>query len=149
MVYGWEDPLEESMASHSSILAWRILWTEEIGGLQSMGHKDSDTTEWLSTHAVSFPGFLFSTSLYQREWSVQFLYSLPTITSICQKDSRPCGAVSGLWWWCPEICECGQIALICSFLSCFFSSPLKPFLCSGYPWSRALKKFENRYQKCR
>ena len=37
---GQEDPLEEEMAPHSSILAWRIPWTEEPGGLQSMGlHK--------------------------------------------------------------------------------------------------------------
>ena len=34
---GWEDPLEEEMATHSSILSWRIPWTEEPGGLQSMG----------------------------------------------------------------------------------------------------------------
>ena len=34
---GWEDPLEEGMATHSNILAWRILWTEEPGGLQSTG----------------------------------------------------------------------------------------------------------------
>ena len=34
---GWEDPLEEEMATHSSILAWRTPWTEEPGGLQSMG----------------------------------------------------------------------------------------------------------------
>ena len=34
---GWEDPLEEGIAIHSSILAWRIPWTEELGGLQSMG----------------------------------------------------------------------------------------------------------------
>ena len=34
---GREDPLEKSMATHSSILAWEILWTEESGGLQSMG----------------------------------------------------------------------------------------------------------------
>ena len=34
---GWEDPLEEEMIIHSSILAWRISWTEEPGGLQSMG----------------------------------------------------------------------------------------------------------------
>ena len=34
---GWEDPLEKGMATHSSILAWRIPWTEEPGGLQSMG----------------------------------------------------------------------------------------------------------------
>ena len=31
---GWEDPLEEGMATHSSILAWRIPWTEELSGLQ-------------------------------------------------------------------------------------------------------------------
>ena len=42
---GWEDPLEEGMATNSSILAWKIPWTEEPGGLQSMGHKESDTTE--------------------------------------------------------------------------------------------------------
>ena len=36
---GWEDLLEEGMATHSSILAWRILWTEEPGGLQSMGSQ--------------------------------------------------------------------------------------------------------------
>ena len=41
---GWEDPLEEGMATHSSILAWRIPWTEEPGGLQSMGSQESDTT---------------------------------------------------------------------------------------------------------
>ena len=34
---GWEDPLEEGMATHSNILAWRIPWTEEPGGLKSMG----------------------------------------------------------------------------------------------------------------
>ena len=34
---GWEGPLEEGMATHSSILAWRIPWTEESGGLQSTG----------------------------------------------------------------------------------------------------------------
>ena len=34
---GWEVPLEEGIATHPSILVWRILWTEESGGLQSMG----------------------------------------------------------------------------------------------------------------
>ena len=36
---GWEDPLEKEMATHSSILAWRIPWAEEPGGLQSMGSQ--------------------------------------------------------------------------------------------------------------
>ena len=38
------------MATHSSILAWRIPWTEESGRLSSRGRKESDTTEQLSTH---------------------------------------------------------------------------------------------------
>ena len=44
---GWEDPLEKEMATHSSILAWRIPWTEELGGLQSTGRKELDMTEQL------------------------------------------------------------------------------------------------------
>ena len=36
---GWEDPLEKEMATHSSILAWKISWTEEPGGLQSLGSQ--------------------------------------------------------------------------------------------------------------
>ena len=36
---GWEDPLEKRMATQSSIIAWRIPWTEEPGGLQSMGSQ--------------------------------------------------------------------------------------------------------------
>ena len=39
---GWEDPLEKEMATHSSILAWEILWTEEPVRLQSVGRKESD-----------------------------------------------------------------------------------------------------------
>ena len=42
---GREDPLEKEMATHSSILAWEIPWTEEPGGQQSMGSQESDTTE--------------------------------------------------------------------------------------------------------
>ena len=42
---GWEDPLEKGMATHSSILVWRIPWTEEPGELQSMGGKELDMTE--------------------------------------------------------------------------------------------------------
>ena len=41
------EELEKEMATHSSILAWRIPWTEELGGLQSTGRTESDTTEWL------------------------------------------------------------------------------------------------------
>ena len=40
---GWEDPLEKGMATHSNILSWRIPWTEEPGGLLSMGSQKSLT----------------------------------------------------------------------------------------------------------
>ena len=42
---GWEDFLEEGMATHSSILAWTIPWTEEPGGLQSCGRKELDMAD--------------------------------------------------------------------------------------------------------
>ena len=44
---GWENPLEEEMATHSSLPAWRILWTEEPGQLWSLGSQESNTTERL------------------------------------------------------------------------------------------------------
>ena len=42
---GKEDPLKEGMATHSIIPTWKILWTEEPSGLQSIGSQESDTTE--------------------------------------------------------------------------------------------------------
>ena len=42
---GWEDSLEKEMATRSSIFAWEIPWTEDPGGLPSMGCKESDTNE--------------------------------------------------------------------------------------------------------
>ena len=42
---GWEDPLEKGMATHSSILAWKMLWTEEPGGLQSIVLQRVDSLE--------------------------------------------------------------------------------------------------------
>ena len=54
----WEDPPEKGMTAHSSIIAWRIPWTEEPGGLQSLGLQESDRTERLKhththTHTTS------------------------------------------------------------------------------------------------
>ena len=40
---GWEEPVEEEMETHSSVLAWKIPWTEEPGGLQTMGSQKSQT----------------------------------------------------------------------------------------------------------
>ena len=47
---GQENPLEKGMATHSHILAWRIPRTEKPGRLQSMGHRELDTTEQLTLH---------------------------------------------------------------------------------------------------
>ena len=49
---GQEDPLEKEMETHSSTIAWKIQWTEEPGGLHSMGVTESDTTERLHFHFV-------------------------------------------------------------------------------------------------
>ena len=50
--WGQEDPLEEGMATHSSIFAWRIPWTEELAGFSSLGCRESDATEQLTTHTM-------------------------------------------------------------------------------------------------
>ena len=47
---GKEDPQEKKVAPHSSILAWKIPWTEEAGRLQSIGSQESDMTERLNHH---------------------------------------------------------------------------------------------------
>ena len=49
---GQEDPLEEGMATHSSILAWRIPWTEEPGGLQAIGLQSRAKLQRLSRHTA-------------------------------------------------------------------------------------------------
>ena len=50
---GWDDPLEKGMATYSSILAWRIPWTEEPGGLQSMGSQTVEQ-DWVTTFFLIF-----------------------------------------------------------------------------------------------
>ena len=63
---GWEDPLEKEMATRSSILAWKIPWTEETGGLfSSWGHKELDMTESLTyTHDIIVDSNFFSSIKY-------------------------------------------------------------------------------------
>ena len=64
---GREDPLEEGMATHSGILAWRIPWTEEPGGLQSAGsHRVGHSRAHTQTHSH---GFTPSGRFLQGTWS--------------------------------------------------------------------------------
>ena len=66
--------LEKEMATHSSILAWRIPWTEEFGGLQSTGRKESDTTEQLHLHFTTIYGNIPLISLM-----AQMVKRVPTV----------------------------------------------------------------------
>ena len=50
---GWEDPLEEDVSTHSSILSWRIPWTEEPGRLQPMGHSQTQLKQLGTWHTSS------------------------------------------------------------------------------------------------
>jgi len=54
----WEGLLEEEMATHCSILAWEIPWTEEPGGLQSTGHTESYTSGQVNNKTVQFFSFI-------------------------------------------------------------------------------------------
>jgi len=79
---GGEDPLEKGMATHSSILAWRIPWTEDPGGLQSMGlQRVLDTTEQLT---------LASTIQSNHDAAAKSLQSCPTLCD--PTDSSPPGS---------------------------------------------------------
>ena len=77
---GWEDPLEEDMATTSSILTWRIPWTEEPGKLQSMG---SQSQRWLKQ--------LSMLARKKRKTKALSLYSVRTQHegSLCKPGSRP------------------------------------------------------------
>ena len=86
---GWEDPLEEGMATYSSILAWRIPWTEEPDS--PWGCKQSDTTGWLSLHrhakfventtVVEYSGFSFFFSVTALWWTVFLTHSCAHLLS--------------------------------------------------------------------
>ena len=56
----WEDPLEEGMAAHFSILAWEIPWTEEPGGLQSMESQSQTQQSDLTLSLLDVEGYFFS-----------------------------------------------------------------------------------------
>ena len=69
---GWEDALEEEMATHSSSLAWKTLWTEEPGGLQSMGSRTVRQDWMTNTFTFTIMGTLVLDLSYQgflKKWS--------------------------------------------------------------------------------
>ena len=81
---GWEDPLEEGMAAHSSILAWKTPWTEEPGGMQSMGpqrvrHDWSDLACFMFQYSVIL-------ILLQRFLLYEHLFLVPYCCKSCHED---------------------------------------------------------------
>ena len=120
---GQEDPLEKGLASHSSILAWRIPWTEKSGGLQSVelqrvGHNWETYTFMPSAHFLI--GWLVALILS----CISYMYilninsSVISFTNIC---SHSVGCLFMLWWF-PLLCKTFKfkLGLICLFL--FFDS---------------------------
>ena len=75
----WEDRLEREVATYPSILAWEIHWTEEPGGLQSIGSQESDMTERICVHSVGWRDLPFP---WGRKAALSWLSSL-----LCQRYS--------------------------------------------------------------
>ena len=126
---GQEDPLEEGMTAHSSILAWRIPWTEDPGGLQSLGLQKSQT--WLSDWIRILIHMGRCTCFWNLEWGCISLLAMlwggraqsASEMSIKDHHSLHCGpwvgraclcSQSGLWW-------SPSVLLPCTFpvASCF------------------------------
>ena len=103
---GQEDPLEKEMASYSSILAWKIPWTEEPGGLQSMGLQSQT---WLSDfhfHFLLSSLSLFNEYIFSRTYPLYLLTLVPLfLLSFCftlQKKKNP--LFSKLLIWLSVMC---------------------------------------------
>ena len=97
---GREDPLEEATATHFSILAWRIPWIEEPGGLQSMGSQRVVAGPLRLTHT--------HTHTHTRDW---FMFQASSDEKQSQKRYIRSGGQrgqSGLTWLGDPTCQCGK-----------------------------------------
>ena len=106
---GWEDPLEEGMATHSSILAWRIPWTEEPGRLQSIGSQrvDHDWSDLACTHAYLLLNWFYKARERSKEKNGE------TVNKTNKIAFKQCKQV----WWI-EVFNCGALSCrdLCSQL---------------------------------
>ena len=82
----WEDPLEEEMATYSSILAWESLWTEDSGGLQSMGLQELDTTDHLTLTMLLQIPLMFISAVYLSTviWNTTLFSSKTSLDTTCR-----------------------------------------------------------------
>ena len=106
---GREDPLEEEVATHSSIRAWRIPWTVEPGGLQFMGSQRVDTTERAHT-----------------AWHISSVYASIPISQFIPSAPFPLGTLSSV--------QFSRSVVSDSFLKCrLHFNPCIP-LAADFPW---------------
>ena len=87
-----EDPLEEGMATHSSILAWRIPWSEEPGGLRAMRVQSQTRLKRLGTHSPPYSLYKTGASSAQREGRQTWLQchrSHDVTVELCPAQSQP------------------------------------------------------------
>ena len=120
---GWEDPLEESMATHSDILAWRIPWTEEPSGLQSMGLQSPTQLKQLSI-SLQYGNHtdFFKTCQYpqgRRQW-----HPTPVLLSHGKRSLVGCSP------WGPEESATTEWLYFHFLLSCIGEGNGNPLQCS-------------------
>ena len=125
----WEDPLEEGMATHSSILAWRIPWTEEPGGLQSMGsHRVRH--DW-ATNTFTLQSFTYFTNL---TLLISFI-SLITWKNLSQSPSLQEWAHQAFHEHCQFSSVTQLCPTLCNPMDCSTPRlPVYPNLCPSSQW---------------
>ena len=108
---GWEDPLEEEMAMHSAILAWKIPWTEEPGGLQSRGSQSRKQLSQQHTQAhlqpTPTPTQVQCDPRPKLGFTSSLCHSLTWIT-ILLLGTSVCPSVK--WEWCPCFRVVGEVS---------------------------------------
>ena len=99
---GWKDPLEDGMVIHSSILAWRALWTEEPGGLQAIGLQRV-VHDWATKHSPVGVSDMLTSSLGNFKvhllcscWDLSFVVCINKFFAACFQDSQVALVVNNL-----------------------------------------------------
>ena len=121
----WEDPLEEEMATHSNILAWRIPWTEETGGLRCMKLQKSWTQLGWITTSITYSGPVKSLD-WSRIVNPWFTQTKKVIPRSANQDSHMLKQYRhyGKSWICPVIIWLAKFASVLLTCACNTSSSL-------------------------
>ena len=133
---GQEDPLEEEMATHSSIPAWRIPWMEDLGGLQSTGSQRvgrdwvtntftfTDLSQMTDFHALKWVATQFN-SIYNTESTDLFKFSfLPSLSFLLYHSCNP---LHNRLWERTAVYVCGVCVYMCVHYNFMFSLVLQKY----------------------